>query len=83
MPDMVADGARDTLQGADLVDDRLFDVLGLLALDLAPAKAPDIEKARMCADPDMVLLGAADGFEHYERVTAVKAAGDVRRGDDL
>src|SRR5215472_11838707 len=83
MPDPVADGARHPLECADLVDDRLFDVLGLLALDLAPAKAPHIEEARMRADPDTVLLGPRHGFEHDERVATVKAARDIRRRDDL
>src|SRR5215467_9828184 len=83
MPDPVADGARHALERADLVDDDLFDVLGFLALDYAPAKAPDVEKARMRADPDAVFLRPGYGLEHDERVAAVEAAGDIRRGDDL
>src|SRR5215475_2614863 len=54
MPDPMPDGARHALKGADLVDDRLFDVLGLFALDHATAKPPDVVKARMRADPDAV-----------------------------
>src|SRR5262249_46929196 len=83
MPDVVADGVRRPLQRADLVNYHLFDVFRLLALDLAPAKSPDIEKARMRADPDTVLLGPLHRFEHDQRVAAVKAAGDVGRGNDL
>jgi hypothetical protein len=56
MTDAVADRPRHRLQRADLVNDHLFDVIGLLALNLAPAKPPDVEKARMRADPDAVSL---------------------------
>ena len=83
MADAVADRPRHPLQGADLVHDHLFDVLGLLALKLAPPKPPDVEKARMCADPDAVFLGQAYRVEHDKRIAAVKAAGDIRRRDDL
>src|SRR6516164_5497091 len=81
--DAIAEGARHPLQCADLVDDHLFDVLGLLALDLAAAKTPDIKKARMSAYPNTVLLGAADGVKHDQRIAAVKTASDIRRGHDL
>jgi hypothetical protein len=37
----------------------------------------------MRTDPDPVLLGPAHGFEHDERVAAMKAARNIRRGDDL
>src|SRR5439155_6673180 len=56
---------------------------GLLALDHAAAKTPDVEKARMRADADAVRLGPARRLEHDERIAAVKAAGDIRRRDDL
>src|ERR1700751_1389808 len=52
-------------------------------MDLAPPKAPDIEKARMRADPDTLFLSSVDGLEHDQRIAAVKTAGDIRRGDDL
>src|SRR5262249_23293932 len=83
MADAMAGGASDPLQSADLIDDDLFNVLGLFALDHPPPEPPDIEKARVRADPDTIFLGPAHGLEHDKRVAAMKPTGDIRRRDDL
>ncbi len=69
-------------QGADLVGNHVFQVIGV-HVDAPPAEAPKVVETGMGADGDIVFLRRQDHVAHDPGVAAVKAAGDIDRSDDL
>jgi hypothetical protein len=69
------------LGGADLVGHDALD-FGGGKWNPAAAETPQVGQARMCAHRDAALFGSVEGLRHDLRIAGVKAAGDVRRGDD-
>ena len=69
-------------EGADLIEHDLLDIGRALAVDRAPAEAPEIEEARMRPGLDPGAGGERQGLVHDQRVAGVEPAGDVGRTGD-
>ena len=83
MGDLHAERSGHRLDGADLVDHRLLDIIRALALDRTAAEPPQVVEPGMGADADAVFLGQRQGLVHDQGITTVEAASHIGRGDDL
>ena len=78
---LAAGRAQERLERARLVADVGGGVVRADRHDAA-AEAEQVRQARMRADRDAVTHGEGDRALHRQRIAAVEAAGDVRRGDE-
>src|SRR3954462_7059374 len=72
--------AREGLQRADLVGDKVFEIERTHP-DLTAAEAPDVVEPRMSPDRDAIRDRGADRLDHNAWIAGVHAAGHVRGAD--
>jgi hypothetical protein len=73
-----SDGARRRLERAELIHDKLEDLV-IADRDLAPAKVLPIGKPRMRTDCDTTRFRRLQRSAHHHLVAGMRAARDVRR----
>ena len=82
MRELVAGIGGERRRRADLIGDEPLDLGGRKGQP-PPAEAPKVRKAGMGTDGHAFVLGDTKGAGHDLRVAAMKAAGDIGRGDDV